>query len=431
MWAVLIDFADPETIKNALATNEFAQGGAIAAVMATVGAFLWTNLKSVPVRIWNFISYHVSRWTSYIVTVQHHNELYDVMSDWIITKYPKQLRNVEGFYGLVKNTIRSADLKDNQYQRSYSDDEDTVNNKKIYFAQYSDRYWIWWKRRPLIIKKIREKIEGAKESSQSHKDVIKIKSLFGKKHVNSFISAAVDQYEGKNRKKFKAKYYVPEFRGWDSTSNVDYRATDSIVSRHKKELLEDIDKFLANEEWYTKRGIPYKRGILMTGPPGNGKSSLIRALAYYTKRNVYYLNLTSISGDMHLQKVVPYLGKDALLVIEDFDSFFDGRNPVSKKVDMTFSGLLNALDGIGNPHGLITIITTNKPETLDPALTRAGRMDKKIVLHNPNQEEAQQYVNMFYGEDTPIKYNKDISFAALQGLCIENDKETLIKLLED
>jgi len=94
-------------------------------------------------------------------------------------------------------------------------------------------------------------------------------------------------------------------------------------------------------------GIPYRRGYLLYGPPGNGKSSLVEALAGELKLKICYLSLTKINDDDTLSRLMNSVPPSSIILIEDIDAIFAGREvAVGTYCRVSFSGLLNALDGV-------------------------------------------------------------------------------------
>ncbi len=168
---------------------------------------------------------------------------------------------------------------------------------------------------------------------------------------------------------------------------------DSIL----EETLEDLRDFYRSSVWYADRGIPYRRGYLLHGPPGTGKTTLVLALAGELKLPVATLNLSNrLMSDESLRALVDGLPASALLLIEDIDcAFKDWRNtPAASGV--TLSGLLNALDGVSSRDGRVLFLTTNHPERLDPALLRPGRVDRKIELGYATPDQARRLYLWFY-----------------------------------
>lgn len=151
----------------------------------------------------------------------------------------------------------------------------------------------------------------------------------------------------------------------------------------KAELIGKVRWFLDNEAWYARRGLPYKLVILLHGAPGTGKSSLIQALASHFNRDLFCID--------DLQALGPSIGRFAngILAIEDIDTLGTLRRggetgpsgdeaPAPQSAKSLLHGVLNTLDGLATPHGLVTIVTTNHVASLDPAMVRPCRIDLQL-----------------------------------------------------
>ncbi|WVW82092.1 hypothetical protein I302_104097 [Kwoniella bestiolae CBS 10118] len=171
----------------------------------------------------------------------------------------------------------------------------------------------------------------------------------------------------------------------------------------------DLRSFLGRGKWYAERGIPYRRGYLLHGPPGSGKTSFIQALAGSLHYNICLLNLAErgLTDDKlnHLLGLVP---ERSFILLEDVDSAFSRRVQTSEdgyKSSVTFSGLLNALDGVASSEERIIFMTTNHYERLDPALIRPGRVDIHELLDDAAGEQAKRLFIKFYGNSTTVNPN--------------------------
>jgi SpoVK/Ycf46/Vps4 family AAA+-type ATPase len=155
---------------------------------------------------------------------------------------------------------------------------------------------------------------------------------------------------------------------------------------------------LASADWYQQIGVPYRRGYLLHGPPGNGKTSVVKALAGELGMNIYLLMLAD--GDMTDIRVNDLLAKVParnMVLLEDVDCAFARRKKTSgKEGGLTFSGLLNAIDGVAAPEGRIIVMTTNHVEKLDPALVRPGRADVKLWFGNATADQARRLFERFF-----------------------------------
>ncbi|RLM58179.1 hypothetical protein C2845_PM18G08080 [Panicum miliaceum] len=174
----------------------------------------------------------------------------------------------------------------------------------------------------------------------------------------------------------------------------------------KKEIMDDLDTFKNGKEHYERVGKAWKRGYLLHGPPGTGKSTTIAAMANHLEYDVYIIELTSVKSNSDLQRLLMEIKSKAVVVIEDIDCSLDLTGAREKKraaeddtkngastsssaakadtagSKVTLSGLLNVVDGLLSACGeeQVIVFTTNHVEELDRALIRRGRMDKHIKM---------------------------------------------------
>jgi chaperone BCS1 len=178
-----------------------------------------------------------------------------------------------------------------------------------------------------------------------------------------------------------------------------------------------------SKKWYTDRGIPYKRGYLLYGPPGNGKTSLCKALASEFNIDILILNLADLN-DGNANDTIASISEVAkgdtpsMVVIEDVDSFVEGRKV--KKKGLSFSTLLNIFDGVISSEGTILFLTTNIVENLDPALIRPGRIDIKAEISNPREKDIQKYLERFYEKEFEEITFDGVSMSQVQECCVQH-----------
>lgn len=164
-----------------------------------------------------------------------------------------------------------------------------------------------------------------------------------------------------------------------------------------EDLLADLRDFYRSASWYTQRGVPYRRGYLLHGPPGTGKTTLVLALAGELKVSVAVLSLSSrLMSDEALRALVDSLPLATILLIEDVDCVFKGKRETTQDTGVTLSGLLNALDGVSSREGRVLFLTTNHLGRLDPALIRPGRVDRKIELAYATPDQARRLFIWFF-----------------------------------
>ena len=185
---------------------------------------------------------------------------------------------------------------------------------------------------------------------------------------------------------------------WSTLSRLPKRELDTIyLDQNKKDkIFNDLQNFFEREDEYNKFGIPYKRNYLLEGVPGTGKSSLIFALASYFNLNIHIIHLGPKVDDCVFMSAINALPNNTILLLEDIDALFIDRkaNDVNKSM-VSFSGILNVLDGVGRKNKLITFMTSNYKDRLDKALIRPGRIDFIMNFDYSSEEQIKQMYNKF------------------------------------
>jgi chaperone BCS1 len=215
---------------------------------------------------------------------------------------------------------------------------------------------------------------------------------------NNMIDEITEELFKQSSGKLETKFYIHN-GGWSYLNSRSKRDINSIFwnDKNKDDILQDLDIFLDSKEKYLSLGIPYKRSYLLYGPPGTGKTSMVHALASKYNLNVSLLNISTIQNDNDLITAFASTPKRSILLLEDIDLIFQklSKGKEHEKNNITFSGILNALDGITYQEGLITFMTTNHYERLDKAVLRDGRMDRKILVDNLTRTTALEMAKSF------------------------------------
>lgn len=220
---------------------------------------------------------------------------------------------------------------------------------------------------------------------------------------------------------------------WGSWQVVDQRlvrAADSVVLAEGvwEDIRADLDRFRSSEARYRALGVPYRRGYLFKGPPGSGKTSMAVALAGLAQMDVCILSLADPSlTDAKLRMLMDGASAGSMILIEDVDAAVSGRNVntngnTATGDSLTFSGVLNALDGAAAKEGRVVVMTTNHPERLDDALVRPGRIDRQWYIGPADHGQAVRLFRRFYptaradwATQFALRVPPGTSMAALQG----------------
>lgn len=234
------------------------------------------------------------------------------------------------------------------------------------------------------------------------------------------------------------------------------RKFDNLYFDGKNDLIEKIDFFTNNKEWYEKEGHPYTLGIGLSGSPGTGKTSVIKCLANKLKRHLIQIPLNKVKNEAdfyryyfestysssNVSNSVDFENK--IIVLEDIDCMSDiildrsnknpidisnnenkfdmlenivnavsivsddkkptSKSPFQKEEKMTLSFILNLIDGLDENYGRILIITSNYYDKIDPALIRPGRIDLKIEMKKASIQTIKEMYYHYYDNKIPNKY---------------------------
>ncbi len=211
------------------------------------------------------------------------------------------------------------------------------------------------------------------------------------------------------------------------------------LNQEQEKLIEEIQFWFKSQEWYEERGIPWKRGYLFYGNPGTGKTLLTRAIAEKLNTTLCVFDLASMNN-MEFAYAWNQLLPKRIALFEDFDTVFNGRNAVQNN-ELSFEAILNAIDGADKKQGILTIITTNHPETLDYALGGPNGSDKNQIVSRPGRiDKAIEFLPLDYAgrmkvamrivkdkemADKLVKLGENDSAAQLQERCFRAAVERL------
>ncbi|CAK5061233.1 unnamed protein product [Meloidogyne enterolobii] len=184
----------------------------------------------------------------------------------------------------------------------------------------------------------------------------------------------------------------------DEKPDVSYSDIGGLDTQ-KQEVREAVELPLTNRELYEQIGIDPPRGVLLFGPPGCGKTMLAKAVAHHTKAS-----FIKVVGSEFVQKYLgegPRMVRDVfrlakenspcIIFIDEIDAIatrrFDAQTGADREVQRILLELLNQMDGFDQNTNVKVIMATNRQDTLDPALLRPGRLDRKIEFPMPDRRQ--------------------------------------------
>lgn len=272
--------------------------------------------------------------------------------------------------------------------------------------------------------------------SFTERDPIKDNNLFsGKQQQESSLtlgsytkkgSLAIQELLSKlasRNNEFRSMWIPSRYSGWEQSPADVVRGFENLVLSNSAETLirNDLKLFSESEDQYNKFSLPYKRNYLFYGPPGTGKSSLAQAIAFTLDVDLYVLDISYMDKDAKLLETITEVPKGSVLLIEDIDAASVSLDREAKgNSNLSLSSILNILDGAISARGIITILTSNRPSSLDDALLRSGRMDVKIHLDYLDKTETEELLEKIIGRKVNLEVNQKICPADIMEIVKRN-----------
>jgi len=256
------------------------------------------------------------------------------------------------------------------------------------------------------------------------------------------IKAYLTAIHKKNEEEKKLKLYVCNDMQWEQQKVTLRTANTLFVGKVWKEIYEEAKDFFSEEtkQFCLSHGIPYVRTYMLHGSPGNGKSSLIKTLASELNVDLYSLNLAiARMDDMSLMSLVNDIDKGSVVAIEDVDRIFDHHSVNQTASAVSFSTLLNVMDGTITKEGIILILTCNHYDLLDDALKRCGRIDQVYEFPNASGKTMEKMFLSYYPDKkaeakkfvTQVRTVSNVPVCTVQEYFVRNRKRSAEEVSND
>ncbi|KAG9256843.1 putative BCS1 protein precursor [Emericellopsis atlantica] len=407
-------------------------------LMLLVGASLaWNYLSAM---LYGLIESHLMS----SVRIRTDDEIFNMIMAWVATQnFSRKSRRFIANTNLNSRAWSMWRFFDDEEEEEGEDEEQDWQrkqaNKQKKQLRYTPSYGthlFFFRRRPLLFERCENREQmGSLMISEKEEIII---SCFGRSAdlIKELLHEAREQHMAKDEHKTLIYRGGNDGQGGDLTwkrcmaRSTRPFSTVILNEKVKQELVDDVADYLApkTRKWYANRGIPYRRGYLLHGPPGTGKSSLSLALAGYFRMKIYILSLSSPTAtEENVSQLFASLPMRCVVLLEDIDSAGlthtregDGGNkdnstsrtasaPGDKAAPqagkLSLSGLLNILDGVASQEGRVLIMTTNHIEKLDKALIRPGRVDMTVEFGRADPGMTASIFRAIYtpfeGEETP------------------------------
>ncbi len=419
-------------LENMFRNNQFLYAGFVLGFVAAI----MHQFKALPKAIWRKIE---SRFFIE-VEIQDKDEAFLWMIRWL-AEHP---------YGKERARLLSV-ITERPDQTQHTTDEcgprrpttvDDVRDQRprVILTPARGSHWFFYRRHLVYLTRGKEESTGGGDANSSTKrnmfqpELITLRILTrSRKIVVQLLEDARELTHPLGER--RTGIMTDRYGDWSSQLKRRPRPIESVILRKglMEELIFEIEKFQKREDWYVKRGIPYRLGVLLSGPPGSGKSSTIAAIASHFDMDLAILNLSRGGlGDDELRNLLSEVPRNSIVLIEDIDCVFNERQGTEDKDSkITFSGLLNAIDGVAAGEKRIMFMTSNHPEVLDPALVRPGRADLCREIGHPDKGQVCRLYERFFPDATSTETLRFIealgdpattSMAALQGLLMKHSE---------
>lgn len=275
-------------------------------------------------------------------------------------------------------------------------------------------YYMRWKGRPLVITHSKETGDGRLKPLRTFS--VRLWFCSDRALLLDILEQARSEYEADNPNGL-CHYTSDGYGEWYRNPLVP-RPLETLFLPNDltADILNDLGSWLRKEDTYRQLHIPYQRGYLFYGPPGGGKTTVIKALASLHRLPIFTLTIHRNTSSATLSRLLKRCGGPCILLLEDVDCIpvTHRRRPAegepeedgssagpdltsSAGPDLTLSDLLNMIDGIGAADKRLIVMTSNHPDKIDPALVRSGRVDRQWELTYAQDPELRRFYDRAAG----------------------------------
>jgi mitochondrial chaperone BCS1 len=374
-----------DLIQQQLQNNQVFSGG----LLLMLGGALLAYFRGTPAQLYQFIRQRLIT----EIDILDRDQAFDWLEKWL----SEQSYSRHRARSLTVKTL-AVDYEERRENPSMDP------RPRIMFSPAPGTHWFFYRRRLVCVHRERPKLNESSNQPVNVRERFSI-TIFSRDRslARQIIEDARETAMPKNETRLTVRR--AGYACWNEQMKRTPRPLESVILPQgmMEDLLADVRCFLGRRSWYNERGIPYRRGYLLHGPPGTGKSSAVVGLASELGMDIAILSLgDSNLDDNGLGDLLSEVPANSLVLMEDIDcAFLERKEESSKLSKVTFSGLLNALDGVAAGEGRLLFATTNHLERLDPALIRPGRIDRKLHIGNANAEQVSRIFRRFFPETSP------------------------------
>lgn len=403
-----------DTVVHQLSTNQFFSGGAV--LMLAGG--IWAYCRSMPRHVWQWVRRRI------VLELEFADN--DQSFQWMVRWLANQSYTQNRARCLSVATSSKDSSEYEPYAKLAFSTGKPDGRPKIVLSPAVGQHTMWYKNRLMILSRSRNENAETDSGRRAINEKLKV-YLFttNRDMARQLVEEARELSCPEDDDRIQLHRWASNY--WEPYTRRQPRPLGSVVLEEGllDGLVSDVLKFQQSRQWYVDRGIPYRRGYMLQGPPGTGKSSAVLAIASELKMGIAVLDLSHSSmSDEKLSASMAQVPDNCIVLIEDVDCAFKERE--GKKMGVTFSGLLNAIDGVSAAEGRVLFVTTNHIDLLDAALIRPGRIDRIENIDHANADQGRRMFLRFFGDEAmAIQFGRlveeqgKVSTAAIQSHLIK------------